>query len=40
MSAERPSSAIAAAAVTLMLCGIGFLLSFIVAVVWAAWGGR
>lgn len=30
---------IEAAAVTLVLCGIGFLLGFVVAVVWAAWGG-
>jgi len=28
-----------AAAVTLLLCWIGFLLGFIAAVIWAAWGG-
>lgn len=38
MSEKRPS-ALAAAAVTLLLCGIGFVCGFVVAVVWAAWGG-
>lgn len=39
MSDERPPSNLAAAAVTLLLCGIGVLIGFVAAIIWAAWGG-